>query len=588
MFKSCYPNSYLGGNPADPPTTGPNPLRGQDAYDDSVHTVANAKGIYNDLLTYFATRQDKLFVVITAPPQMDSETDASHAANARAFNDWLVEDWLDGYAHDNVAVFDFYNVLTSNGGGPHTNDLGAAAGNHHRWWDGAVQHVHPVSNNYSAYPGGSGGGSHPTAAGNQKATGEFVPLLNVFYNRWSGGNGIPTATSTATHTPTATPTATLTPSVYLPLILSGWSNPTPTPTSTGSPVAPTATSTSTSTPTPTATTEVPAGLLQPTDLVYLGAFAYPSGDAWAYSGHALAYYPGGDPTGPSDGYPGSLYAAGSAADGFDLAGEMDIPEPVIADSFGDLPTASALQSLSDITGAWKDNCTYAAECQYRDLDGLAYLPNVDRIAWNVRDWYNVAAHDQDSLGWSNLDLTGAQGVWHIGDRPSDNDLFHNAKACNYLFRAPQSFADGNLDGKWLIAGNHREAGALGGSQGPTLYALAPWEDGNPPAAGQNLDALVLLYYRDIYGCVWEAEGDINEHPAPGVCDFPGYRAMDFWGGGAWVQTAEESGILIVGRKGWGITATGRRPCVAATPAPRTAGTTPIRTSLRFSSMTRMT
>jgi hypothetical protein len=142
-------------------------------------------------------------------------------------------------------------------------------------------------------------------------------------------------------------------------------------------------------------------------------------------------------------------------------------------------------------------------------------------------------------------------VWHIGDRPSDGDLFHNAKACNYLFPAPQSFADAYLDGKWLIAGNHREAGALGGSQGPTLYALAPWEDGDPPAAGQNLDALALVYYRDIYECIWEGEEDINEHPAPGVCDFPGYRGMDNWGGGAWAQTPDESGILIVGRKGLG-------------------------------------
>jgi len=31
-----------------------------------------------------------------------------------------------------------------------------------------------------------------------------------------------------------------------------------------------------------------------TDLTYRGAFAYPSGDDWAYSGHALAYYPEGD------------------------------------------------------------------------------------------------------------------------------------------------------------------------------------------------------------------------------------------------------------------------------------------------------
>jgi hypothetical protein len=296
---------------------------------------------------------------------------------------------------------------------------------------------------------------------------------------------------------------------------------------------------------------VPSDLIQPSDLVYQGAFAYPAGDAWAYSGHALAYYPDGDPAGPADGYPGSLYAAGCAGDGFDLVGEMTIPEPVISGSFDDLPTASVLRSPTDVTGGWKDNCTYHAECQYRDVDGLAYLPNVDKIAWNLRDWFNVAAYDQDSLGWSNLDMSGAQGVWHIGDRPSEDDVFHNAKACNYLFEAPESFADANLDGKWLIAGNHREGGALGGSQGPTLYALAPWEDGNPPASGQNLDALALLYYPHVYECVWEGEEDINEQPAPGVCHFPGYRAMDTWGGGAWVQAGGKRGVLIVGRKGLG-------------------------------------
>ncbi|MDY7078105.1 MAG: hypothetical protein SXV54_14415, partial [Chloroflexota bacterium] len=202
MFKSCYPNSYLEG-PTDPPTGDPNPLRGEPSWSE-YHTVANAKGIYNDLLTYFATRQDKLFVVITAPPQMESETDATHAANARALNDWLVNDWLTSYAHDNVAVFDFYNVLTSNGGStrtddPDTNDEGWADGNHHRWLTNTVQHTQTVSNDYSAYWGGSGGGSHPTAAGNQKATAEFVPLLNVFYNRWKGGTtcvGITDATIT--------------------------------------------------------------------------------------------------------------------------------------------------------------------------------------------------------------------------------------------------------------------------------------------------------------------------------------------------------------------------------------------------------
>jgi hypothetical protein len=68
MFKSCFPNSGLGGNASDPPASGSNPLRGQDV-SSSYHTVGNAKGIYNDILEYFATQQDKLFILITSPPQ---------------------------------------------------------------------------------------------------------------------------------------------------------------------------------------------------------------------------------------------------------------------------------------------------------------------------------------------------------------------------------------------------------------------------------------------------------------------------------------------------------------------------------------
>jgi hypothetical protein len=185
MFKSCFPNSYLGGSPTDPATTDPNPLRGQDSGSDQ-HTVANAKGIYNDLLGYFATRQDKLFVAVTAPPQVATDSDASHAANARAFNDWLVNDWLTDYGDQNVAVFDFYNVLTSNGGSRQTSDAGQESGNHHRWWNEAVQHAHTVNNDFSAYGSGDGSDSHPSSAGGQKATAELVPLLNVFYHRFRG------------------------------------------------------------------------------------------------------------------------------------------------------------------------------------------------------------------------------------------------------------------------------------------------------------------------------------------------------------------------------------------------------------------
>ncbi|NMB59891.1 MAG: hypothetical protein GYA12_12035, partial [Chloroflexi bacterium] len=97
LFKSCFPNSALEGSPNDPPTPGTD------------LTVGNAKYIYNEILQYFKTRPDKLFVVITAPPL----TDGTLANNARAFNQWLVNDWLreNNYTLPNVAVFDFYNIL---------------------------------------------------------------------------------------------------------------------------------------------------------------------------------------------------------------------------------------------------------------------------------------------------------------------------------------------------------------------------------------------------------------------------------------------------------------------------------------------
>ena len=129
-------------------------------------TVAGARYVYNTILRFFATRPDKLFIVITAPPL----SDRSNAANARAFNNWLVHDWLaeNNYSQNNVAVFDFYNVLTGKDA-------------HHTWQDGGIVHI-SGSKDTLAYPSGD---DHPSEAGSRKATEEFLPLLNVFYHRWA-------------------------------------------------------------------------------------------------------------------------------------------------------------------------------------------------------------------------------------------------------------------------------------------------------------------------------------------------------------------------------------------------------------------
>ncbi len=179
MFKSCFPNSALRGNANDAvPAIEDNPLKGESCGSEH-HTVANAKGIYIDLLEYFKTRPDKTFIVITAPPL----SNPTYADNARAFNNWLVDDYLTNYTVGNVFVFDYYNVLTTNGGDANTNDTASESGNHHRWWNGQVQHItngdNDATQNILEYPSSSGD-DHPSQAGQQKATAEFVPLLNNF------------------------------------------------------------------------------------------------------------------------------------------------------------------------------------------------------------------------------------------------------------------------------------------------------------------------------------------------------------------------------------------------------------------------
>lgn len=180
LFKSCFPNSDLSGSPDD------------GAGDYAEISVAGAKYVYNEILTYFATRPDKMFVVITAPPL----SDRTHAANARAFNLWLVNDWLkeNDYTSGNVFVFDFYNVLTGDDA-------------HHTMKDGSVEHI-AGNQNTLFYPSGD---DHPSVEGSQKATREFVPLLNHYYQQWISTKPVTSANESAPVLPESTKAAPMVP-----------------------------------------------------------------------------------------------------------------------------------------------------------------------------------------------------------------------------------------------------------------------------------------------------------------------------------------------------------------------------------------
>jgi hypothetical protein len=122
LFKSCYPNSaFLADVPGDADPAGP------------VLTPASARATFTALREEFARQPQVLFVYLTAPPLplrasppawkrlarrlLGRASLDQHAAarRAREFNDWLqaADGWLAGYAGHNIAVFDYFDVLTA-------------------------------------------------------------------------------------------------------------------------------------------------------------------------------------------------------------------------------------------------------------------------------------------------------------------------------------------------------------------------------------------------------------------------------------------------------------------------------------------
>lgn len=176
VIKSCYPNADI----YDDNSTVPADFYGQ-AYNatsggNPVQTVSNVKALYNQLLNYMKNHTDKMFVIMVNPPLSSGNTTSARAANMRSIANWLVNDWLSegNWTGRNVFVWDFFNILTD-------------VDNHHYVSGGVeVHHTEVDSGNYTVYAGGDGGGDHPTGTANRKATSEFIPLLDLWYDDWQG------------------------------------------------------------------------------------------------------------------------------------------------------------------------------------------------------------------------------------------------------------------------------------------------------------------------------------------------------------------------------------------------------------------
>jgi len=275
-----------------------------------------------------------------------------------------------------------------------------------------------------------------------------------------------------------------------------------------------------------------AATFQPEDFRYLGAFRFPS-ESWMVQGSQTdqfawckgieAYYPGGDPSGPADGFPGSLYGVGH--EWTTPMYEIAIPAPVIADDVGDLPVAGILQHPTLIL----EGVGYDEDL----LKGIEYLPAMAgmtqpklHISFGKHYQYNR----RPTHGWLNLDLAGPQtaGPWFVGSASQVSDLNTN----EYVFTIPADWAAAHAGGKRLACGRHREGQE---ATGPSIIAYAPWESGNPPPAQAQLAAKPLVLYRDL-----NLVDGLDEH-----C------WADNWTGGAWLRSQQKMSVAIIGTKGYG-------------------------------------
>lgn len=277
-----------------------------------------------------------------------------------------------------------------------------------------------------------------------------------------------------------------------------------------------------------------AELIQPADLEYRGAFRLPDGDylaSWEWAGTGLAYYAEGDPGGPEDGYPGSLFGTGH--EHAQQISEIAIPVPVVSTNHNleDLNTAATLQDFRDVRGMLGVDST-ALELPRA---GLACLPPQGAQAtsklyfcWGEHYQFERAV----SHGWCETDLTdpAVAGGWYVGE-------LSNYSTDDYMFEIPSAWAGTYASGMRIGTGRFRDGGWSG--QGPSLIAIGPWLSGDPPPAGTELGALPLLLYTSSED--WEADAHTMND----------YHHSDEWSGGAWLTTRDASAVIFVGTKGVG-------------------------------------
>jgi len=204
--------------------------------------------------------------------------------------------------------------------------------------------------------------------------------------------------------------------------------------------------------------------LYPADINYSGSFKPPSGERngtdYGYANYASLGW---------DRSKGKLLAGGSTVDSPSKVEILTVPTLVTNHSFlaANLNAATVDTAFTDPTGGMQ---TPGVSGRVKsDIMFLEHQGNqtTDKYYWMTTFQYDVGNDTGGAFGWSETDFSSAAGKWRL-------DGVNTAMWSQYLFEINNTWADTHIDGKYIGMGRQRGNNSLG----PSLYAVAPWEDNN--------------------------------------------------------------------------------------------------------------
>lgn len=307
-----------------------------------------------------------------------------------------------------------------------------------------------------------------------------------------------------------------------------------------------------------------AGLLQPEHFEYRGAFRVADNNGgpegcgtsceWSFGG-GLVYSPEGDPAGPDDGNPGSLYLS-KVREG--VLAQMTIPAPVVSADrdWTELPRAAYLTPKTSMQHFY----VYG---ERGPTMGVTYMPprpgdGEGRLWFSWGNRYSIVGceHWQRHVFVSNLDLDEREGGWHLRN-PDDPTPINTNCVGGSATALPASWAAEHVGGRALLVGRYRDGSVC--APGPTLFAVAPWESAViPDVSSWPSDREEYVELKGNLGdCPLLPEEEAlpyttllrytDENP------FPGISKVDGFGDWAWVERPAGRALALSATKNHGRT-----------------------------------